>query len=223
MRDRRRYRLAIFDFDGTLANSLPWFRSTFGEVAERFGLNRLSAEELEALRGCGTAEILRRLGAPIWRLPAIARHMRARKARDADQVALFAGAADLLRAVKKSGTALAIVSSDGAENIRRVLGPGPAGLFSHYACSAALFGKAARMRQVLRDAAIPAAEALAIGDELRDAEAARRAGIDFAAVSWGYARRDALAATAPRYLFDTFDELCAILMPPHGAAHPGAP
>ncbi len=45
-----RYRLAIFDFDGTLADSLPWFRSSFQETIARFGLAPVSPEKLEAMR-----------------------------------------------------------------------------------------------------------------------------------------------------------------------------
>ena len=46
-----RYRHAIFDFDGTLADSLPWFRTSFQETIARFGLAPVSPEELEAMRG----------------------------------------------------------------------------------------------------------------------------------------------------------------------------
>jgi phosphoglycolate phosphatase len=39
-----RYRLAIFDFDGTLADSLPWFRASFHDVIARFDLAPVSPE-----------------------------------------------------------------------------------------------------------------------------------------------------------------------------------
>ena len=44
------YRLAIFDFDGTLADSLPWFRGSFQGMIERFGLAPVAPDELEGLR-----------------------------------------------------------------------------------------------------------------------------------------------------------------------------
>ena len=37
-----RYRLAIFDFDGTLADSLPWFRTSFQDMITRFDLAPVS-------------------------------------------------------------------------------------------------------------------------------------------------------------------------------------
>ena len=44
-----RYRLAIFDYDGTLADSLPWFRSVFQDLIARFDLAPVSADELVGL------------------------------------------------------------------------------------------------------------------------------------------------------------------------------
>ncbi len=67
-----------------------------------------------------------------------------------------------------------------------------AALISHYACGASLFGKAAKFRRVLKAAGIAPQDAIAIGDEVRDVEAARDAGIAFGAVAWGYATVDAL-------------------------------
>ena len=36
-----RHRLVLFDFDGTLADSLAWFLGIFDQVADRFGYRRL--------------------------------------------------------------------------------------------------------------------------------------------------------------------------------------
>ena len=46
-----RYDLAIFDFDGTLADSAAWFRSRINQVAQRYGFRQVTDEELERLRG----------------------------------------------------------------------------------------------------------------------------------------------------------------------------
>jgi phosphoglycolate phosphatase len=65
------------------------------------------------------------------------------------------------------------------------------------------------MRRVLRRCGVRPAEAIAIGDEIRDVEAARSAGIAFGAVSWGFGRPEALAAQAPAVIFGTMDEIPA--------------
>src|SRR5690606_15253464 len=101
--DRMNYRLAIFDFDGTLADSFPWFASVLNETADKFGFRRIDDEEREALRASESREIVRRLGVPMWKLPLIASHMRKVKAADAHRVPLFAGAQEMLRRLSERG------------------------------------------------------------------------------------------------------------------------
>jgi len=56
-----RYRLAIFDLDGTLADSLPWFRGHVNDVADKFGFRRVAEEDIGPLRRAPPREILERL------------------------------------------------------------------------------------------------------------------------------------------------------------------
>src|SRR5262252_719608 len=87
----KRYDLVIFDFDGTLADSAAWFRSTVNHVAQRYGFRQITDMELEELRGQRTIDIVRYLGVPVWKIPFIARYMRQLVARDAHLIGLFDG------------------------------------------------------------------------------------------------------------------------------------
>ncbi|MEI9900898.1 MAG: HAD hydrolase-like protein [Hyphomicrobium sp.] len=100
-----------------------------------------------------------------------------------------------------------MVSSDHEANVRRTLGPANVARIGHFACGASLFGKASKFKRVMRQAGIGACETLAIGDELRDLEAARKAGIAFGAVAWGYANPDALAAREPEEFFAAMNDI----------------
>ncbi|BCJ91601.1 phosphoglycolate phosphatase [Terrihabitans soli] len=186
--------LAIFDFDGTLADSFPWFCAELNGFAHRHGFREIDAYETEALRSKSTREIMAALKVPMWKLPAIARDMRAHKA-EAD-IKLFNGVPDALTALKERGVVLAMVSSDNEAGIRRTMGAETAALFSHFYCGASLFGKAAKIRKTLKAANIAPENAVYVGDETRDAEAAKQAGTRFAAVLWGYASREALLASS---------------------------
>src|SRR5438445_13756734 len=84
-----RYRLAIFDFDGTLADSIEWFRASFHDVIARFDLAPVTADELERMRGLSAREIMARLHVSMWQLPAIARAMRKRKLAAAVEISLI--------------------------------------------------------------------------------------------------------------------------------------
>jgi len=206
-----RCQLVIFDFDGTLADSFPWFVGVLNGVAERYGFRRVLPDEVELLRGCDARRIMRHLRVPSWKLPFIANHMRGLMARDIDRITLFAGVPAMLRTLEERGVTVAIVSSNAVDNIRRVLGPDSAGRVARYACGASLFGKPAKFRRILRETGVPVSRVLAVGDEVRDIDAARSVGIACGAVTWGYARGDVLAARRPDHLFHRVEEIAALL------------
>jgi phosphoglycolate phosphatase len=205
------YRLAIFDMDGTLADSFPWFARNLNAVADKFRFRRVAEDEIEALRHLDTRHLLARFEIPLWKVPLIARHMRALKAQHIDDIALFPGVSGMLRDLKAAGVGIALVTSDTEANSRRTLGAENAARIDHYACGASLFGKPAKFRQVLRRSGIAAGDAIAIGDETRDAEAARQVGIAFGAVAWGYANVAALRAANPEHVFVSMDEIVQAL------------
>lgn len=184
-----KYRLAVFDFDGTLADSLPWLVTVLDEVADRFGFAKLSPDELDELRGLEPRAILTRLGIPLWKLPAVATHMRTLAGRE--RMPLFEGIADALRAMDARGVRLAVVSSNAEENVRRALG-GQADSIGWYQCGASMFGKPSKLKKVLAASGCAPGESIYVGDELRDADAADQVGMAFGAVGWGYADLDVL-------------------------------
>jgi phosphoglycolate phosphatase len=201
-----RPRLLILDFDGTLADSWPWFAASLDDTARRFGFAPITPAEAEALRGLDHRAIMRRLGVPIWQVPRIAAYLK-RAAAEAPAPPLFPGMAEMLPRLAAAGIVLGIASSNTELQIRRTLGEALSGLVAHVAVEATLLGKAARFRRILRASGIPAAAAMAIGDEVRDIEAAREAGIGAGAVAWGYQHPDLLRAYRPDVFFATPEEI----------------
>jgi phosphoglycolate phosphatase len=213
---QKSYQLAIFDFDGTLADSFGWFVGVINQVAGRFRFDRIDPRELDTLRGYDARAIIRHLRVPMWKMPLVARDLRARMNRDIGSIALFPGVGEMLARLAERGVAIAVVSSNSAENARAVLGPRNAALVRHMECGAAVFGKRRKLRKVLRAAGVRPAAALCIGDEIRDLHAARAEGIPFGAVTWGYTKGDALRALSPEIVFDRVEEIVARIAPPAG-------
>ena len=207
------YKLAIFDFDGTLADSADWLKGVFNQVASRYGFKQISDEDFAVLRGRDNRAIIRHLGVPAWKMPFIANHMRKLAGRDASSIPLFDGSSELLRVLRERGVIVAIVSSNTEENIRRILGPHNACLVAHYECGASIFGKASKFRHVLRRTGVGPKDAIAIGDETRDIEAAMQANIAAGAVAWGYATPELLSSRSPAHMFETMDDIVATLAP----------
>ena len=212
------FELVIFDFDGTLADSGDWMLRTFAEVAPRYGLRPFTAEDAERLRGRSTREIVQYLDAPLWRIPQIVAEMRRRATADAGHITLFDGVDTLLRTLDERGLRLAIVSSNTEANVRRILGPVNAARIDVYDCEASMFGKASKLRAVMRRTGVSAAATLCIGDETRDIEAAQAVGAASGAVTWGYATAGILATFAPTLTFQTPADIITAAAP---AAPPG--
>lgn len=207
------YRLIIFDFDGVLADSAPWFIGVLDSLAERHRFRRVDAAEIETLRGLGNREIMKRLGVSPWRLPFIAADMKARMTRDIGAIRLFDGTGEMLAALDAAGLRLAIVSSNDEVNVRAVLGPDLAARIDDYDCGASLFGKPAHFRRVIKRAGVNPGQTLCIGDEPRDGEAAAKVGAAFGAVAWGYATPESLARQKPVLTFQAMAEIAARLAP----------
>ena len=204
------YKLAIFDLDGTLSDSLPWFRLVVNSIADKHRFRRIEDGDVEMLRGKSSREIIAWLGVPLWRMPLIAADIRRLKSQNVDRIPLFAGVDQMLRQLSQRGVVIAMVSSDSESNVRRALRD-DAALISQFGCGASMFGKAAKFKAVLKRTGIAAAGAIAIGDEVRDGEAAAQAGIDFGAVSWGYARREAMIRLSPAVVFDSVADISRLI------------
>jgi len=204
------YRLAIFDFDGTLADSFPFLLSVFNQIADEHGFRRLDLSQVERLRHYDTRAMMRHVGMPAWKLPLAAASFKTLMRENAGQVRLFPQVDTVLRELALCDIKLTIVSSNAEDNVRRVLGPELAPLISQYECGMSIFGKTARIRKVVKRAAVAPAAALYIGDQATDAEAARKAGVAFAAVHWGYAPIEVLRKVEPEHEFDLPASLAAI-------------
>jgi phosphoglycolate phosphatase len=74
-----------------------------------------------------------------------------------------------------------------------------------------IFGKASRIRAVLKRCGVAAGDAIYIGDQGTDADASRKAGVDFGAVHWGYATIEALRLAGADVEFTTPLDLTRIV------------
>ncbi|MDM9558844.1 HAD hydrolase-like protein [Bordetella petrii] len=206
-----KYDLAAFDFDGTLADTMPWFESVLDGVADRYGFRKVDAAERAQLRHRNAHEILKYLGIPAWKMPAIMAHVRQLMRDGAPGLQLFDGIAPALARVREAGLRLAVVSSNSPDNVRRALGPQASQLFDDYECGIDMFGKAAKLKRLLARHRVAPQRCILVGDEMRDIDAARKAGVRVAAVAWGYNHVDALRGHGPDEIIMHVADLPAVL------------
>lgn len=194
-------KLVIFDFDGTLSDSGDWFLSVVDDVARMFRFRTVKPEDLDMLRHRSSREVIEYLGISRWKLPFLAWYVRRLVGRNVGQINLFPGTPNLLAQLKATGVRLALVTSNSEDNARRILGPENADLIEYFAGGSSLFGKAPKFRKLLRRLGVAANEALAIGDETRDVDAAREVGMRAGSVLWGYNSEEMLTKLKPDALF----------------------
>jgi phosphoglycolate phosphatase len=204
-------RLVIFDFDGTLADSFPWFVEAFDQAAVRFRFVRPDLSRVEDLRGLDARQLLVRHRIAPWKVPFVAGYLRKHMSQEIGRIRLFPGVGAALETLAASGLHLALLSSNSRHNVTSVLGA-QVSCFRQLECNASLFGKTPRLRRMLEGTAVPTHEAIFIGDEIRDADAARHVGIAFGAVAWGYTRLPALETHA-LMTFSSVEDLVSKLVP----------
>lgn len=205
------YRLALFDFDGTLADSFPCFLRALNEAAARFGFQAVDARDLERLRGLSAWQVMEHIDVAMWQVPMITQFMRARMRDAIDSVSLFPGIHEVLEDLARRDVQLTIVSSNARASIEHVLGARLASLIGDYRCDVSIFGKRPKLRQALAASRCVAQDAIAIGDELRDLRAARGEGIAFGAVTWGFTSVPALVAAAPEHVLQHVDDIVHVV------------
>lgn len=201
-------RLILFDFDGTIADSFPVLLS----FAKREGLLP-EGEDPESFRDLHAKDLLRKAGIPWWKLPFMTFGFHGHFAASASEIGLIDGMAEVIRRLHEEGFALGIVTTNSRENAVRILErEGLMPYFSSIVGNRNLFGKAAVLKRVVAGHGTDPGAVWYVGDEVRDAEAARDAGLRFAAVSWGYNSTKAFRAAEPDLSVSTPRELVSFFL-----------
>lgn len=120
--------------------------------------------------------------------------------------------AEVIRKLHAEGHELFIVSSNSLHNVRHFLHKNELHTyFLEIYGGVGMFGKAPALRRLLKEQNIELADAIYIGDELRDIEAAQSINLRIIAVTWGFARHRDLENAEPSGLADTPADILRLL------------
>ena len=209
-----KYRLAVFDMDGTILNTLGDISASVNFALRAEHMPERTMAEIRGFVGNGVRRLIE-LSVPsdasqeacerVYN--AFAEHYRLHCA---DATAPYSGIVDLLSRLRAKGMHTAVVSNkpddavkalcvryfnglfDAAVGVRDGVRPKP--------CPDAVCG-------VLDGLHIERAEAVYIGDTEVDAATAENAGLDFIAVDWGFRERPLLEKQRAQLIASTADEL----------------
>lgn len=198
----------IFDFDGTIADTMETLMRIYNRIAPEYHCRPIDDDVRETLRKRRPQDLMREYGMNPVKMPVVVLRMRREVRGCIARVRPISGIAAALRGLKSAGYALGIISSNAPENVRTFLAVNDLhGLIDFIQSSKHVFGKAAVIKRLMRNRGISPRQTVYIGDETRDIEAARKASVAVVAASWGYQAREALEAARPDRIVDDPGEL----------------
>ena len=200
----------IFDFDGTLAETLELTRQLFNKVAPKYHLTPLSEADLPKLRDKSAREVLKMSGLPFYKLPFLIRDVQKTFHRHARDVQPIPGIKPALTQLHSAGVTLGIVTSNSQENVEAFLDTHHIDCFDFIHSEKNLWGKGPVLAKVVKKMKLNPAETWYVGDEVRDIEAARTAGLKVIAVTWGFNSKKALSETKPDRLIEKPAQLLSV-------------
>ena len=161
----------------------------------------------------GMRKFLSTHGVPTYKVPTLfATFLRELKEQSAS-LRLNDGIADAVDAIRGVGVRQCVVSSNDTQTIRDCLNQHQIDhCFEDVCGTSRIFGKESTIRSVVKSMELGPRDALYVGDEIRDIEAANSAGVDVAAVGWGLNSRRALLKRNPTYIVAQPAELPELLL-----------
>lgn len=214
---RSDYKLLIFDWDGTLADSIGRIVEAMHVASQRSGFALCDDLAVKGIIGLGLPEAIRTLYPEIsdTELVAFRQHYADHYiALEAEPSPLFEGVVESLAAFREEGYHLAVATGKARRGLDRVLKSH--GWQDYFDITRAADETASKphplmLEQILAHCAVRPEQALMVGDSSFDLQMARNAGMPSVAVSYGAQSIDALRAYEPRLAIDHFSQLRAWL------------
>lgn len=197
------YRMLVFDFDGTIADTLGESRHIYNQMAPDFGLRQVEEHELDQLRHLSLSQLLDHLKIPKRRVPALISRGTGLMRGNIARLQMIGGMAEVLVEMRRHVHSFGILTSNASANVDLFLrNHGLREHFDFISSTSKLTGKAKHLKAIRKTFSLRSEEILYVGDELRDVKASQKAGIPIAAVSWGFNSRESLATMSPDHLMD---------------------
>ncbi|MBP9852565.1 MAG: phosphoglycolate phosphatase [Patescibacteria group bacterium] len=201
----------IFDFDGTIADSLAAVIKVVQQINNNY--DPLTAEEEKALQNRGLLDVALAMGMPWYKIPYYIIWGRGIFRHHGSAVKVHPGMDKVIKELHKRGVPIFVVSSNKEENVRDFLRKYDLEqYFTRVVGSAFILNKAGTYKKLLREEGLEASDVWCIGDERVDIRSAHRIGAPIIAVTWGYNSRESLKHMHPERLVHDATEIVQILM-----------
>ncbi|NMG19602.1 HAD-IA family hydrolase [Brasilonema bromeliae] len=194
-------KVIIFDFDGTVADTVDALVSIANRLAGEFGYIPITQEELSLLRNLSSREIIKYSGISVLKIPFLVKKVKAELKNKIKELKPISGIKEALVALNNEGYRLGIITSNSQDNVTDFIKVNDLdNLFEFIYSGVTIFGKTTIINNVLKQKQIKPQEVIYVGDETRDVEASKKANIKVIAVTWGFNSQEVLAKQNPDFL-----------------------
>ena len=172
--------MILFDFDGTLADSISLGIELINSYADKFGYKKVAPEKV---KGLSARMLIKESHLSFWKLPYLVCFIRKRLEENSDKITKIGQIDILLAKLKDAGFTMGILTSNSFKNISYFLKKyNLESYFSYIRTDVSMFGKTKALKKAKR---CINSSIIYVGDELRDIEACRKINIPVVSVSWG--------------------------------------
>ena len=199
--------IIIFDFDGTIANTLDPIIAIVNRISDEFGHRQVLEEDIPILREKKPKEILSHLGIPIYKLPFWTRRITSEINQEIGDLQPSTNLKPTLLLLKERGCKIGILTTNTEENVKKFLESNELNIFDFLYSGNSVFGKSKVLRKLITKNNLKKENVLYVGDEVRDMNAGKKSKVITVAVSWGFNSKEALKKEKPDYLIDSPSEL----------------
>ncbi|BAZ27817.1 phosphoglycolate phosphatase [Cylindrospermum sp. NIES-4074] len=205
-------KVIIFDFDGTIADTVDALVTIANRLAVEFGYIQITPNELALLRNLTSREIIKYSGISLFKIPFLLKKVKGELKNKIHEFQPIPGIREALTELQNQGYRLGIITSNSQDNVTEFLKLNELDyLFDFIYSGVTIFGKTTIINNVLRQKQIKAQSAIYVGDETRDIEASKKANIKVIAVTWGFNSAEALAKQNPDFLIHQPRELLDVI------------
>ncbi|MBE9201659.1 MULTISPECIES: HAD-IA family hydrolase [unclassified Nodularia (in: cyanobacteria)] len=205
-------KVIIFDFDGTIADTVDALVTIANRLAVEFGYIQITPEELALLRTFTSREIIKYSGISLFKIPFLLKKVKGELKHKLPELKPIPGIQEALIELQHQGYKLGIITSNSQENVTAFLQNNALEyLFDFIYSGVTIFGKTTIINNVLRQKELKTQGVIYVGDETRDIEASKKANIKVIAVTWGFNSPEALAKQKPDFLINQPSELLEVI------------